>query len=540
MASRTRKIYIDSVNRKAYSSFLSRITLQMVDFHVADEEILQLINCQPNPDPTSPLLFINNPVTGVLYAALGIAGQVATSGAFLLTDPVATQTVAQIPFNVTPSAFQASLRAGMVTHYASCIVTQNGPGDYYVDRVTIGPIASTLTGDGTDLFPACFVNIIPVRVGVAASGSNPGTSDVFRIILNTQPAAYLQGALGSPWTALPAAAVTVQPLVTGSTMPPVNAVFRVSINPDTYQGSFYITATNLGSGNTDTATSSAIQFDTTDVDMQAQIIAGWGSGNEVTVNQVNGYTWDVTYTGANLLAKPLAAFTGDASGLSVPVGLQGLFDLRTEAANSMLTGGASRSVYFQVKNTDAGGIPQTWLYTNCTLQPTLISPEVLGSSNIPFPLTEDEADIRYLQLHTPGTSASAGTVATLNSDTDGTMAANSDTRIATQKAIVTYVGARLPAATLVKTADFTMVNLGRYQVDIGGGSVIAQTPATPSPGFRVEVQDATESWGDGNTFTIHYNGTDKINGGTADYVADGVNGKLDIDYISAGYGWSIK
>lgn len=393
MASRTRTIFIDSVNRKAYSSLLSKITLAMADFFVADEEILQLINCSPNPDQTSPLVLVNNPITGILYSALGIAGQVATAGAFLLTDPVATQVDAGIPFNVAASAFQASLRAQLATHYSACVVTQNGPGDYNVDRVTIGPIATPLTGDGTDLFPACFVNIIPVRVGVAASGPNPGTSDVFRIILNQQPAAYTQ----SGWVALPAAAVNVQTLVTGSVAPPQNAVFRVTINPDTYQGSFYVTATNLGTGNVTTATSAPIDFASSDVDMQAQIIAGWGTGNEVTVTQVNSYTWDVAFTGANLINKNLGAFSGNASGLSVPVGLQGTLDLRTEAANAMLQGGASKSVYFQVKNTDSGGIPQTWLYVNCTLQPTLISPTVLGSSNIPFPLTEAEADLRYLQ-----------------------------------------------------------------------------------------------------------------------------------------------
>lgn len=558
MASRTRTLYIDSVNRKAYSSLTSRITQSIVDFFVGDEEILQLINCKPNPDATSSLLFLNQPITGLLYTALGLAGQVATGGAFLMTDPVSTQVVSGIPFNVTPSSFQALLRAGWSTNYGACVVTQNGPCDYYVDRKTIGPIATAPTGDGTDLFPACFVNIIPVRIGVAASGPNPGTSDVFRIVLNQQPAAFLS----TGWIALPSAAVTVTPLVTGSASPVVNAVFRVSINPDSYQGSFYVTAVNLGAGNVTTATSSAINFNSSDIDMQAQIIAGWGAGNEVTVNQVNAYTWDVTFTGNNIKAKNLSAFTGDASGLSVPVGLQGTLDLRTEAANAMLAGKPNQNVYFQVKNTDSNGIPQTWLYQNCTLNPTLISPQVLGSSNVPNPLTEAEGDLRYVQvggdfsgltggsgkfdsLATVGRTAGANAipnvsgVAYLYELKLGTASLGSPLQITPTDyatsgfywqllfAYVPVMGASgtSHAAGLVpdpgssagttrflredgtwdavivyfpyqkKTANFTAVAGVTYGGDTTAGSITCTPPATPADGDWFKVLDVAKKWG---------------------------------------------
>lgn len=384
MATRTRKIYLDTVNRKQYSGFNSLLTTPVADFFLADQEILQIIPMQPNPDSTSSQKFIPVDSDGSYYAAVGVLGLFATAGTFNLTDPVTSTTVSSLSASISASALQASLRT--ITTYNACVVTQNKVGDYTIDRVTVGTVASPLTGDGADLFPESFANITVERAGTSTA------SQVLTLTLDQAPAAYAD----SGWTSLPDAAVTVVNLVTGSATQ--NAVFRISINPDAYQGSFILTSTVLGAGNSTTASSSPIAFNSTDVDMQAQIIAGWGVGNEVVVDQVNAYTWDVQFTGANILLKNLTQPIGNAAGLSVPVGIEGILSFLTNAAASQLAGEPQVGVTFQIKNIDGLGVPQTWFFNSAVLNTSLITPQTLGGSSVSNPITQAIADTMYLRL----------------------------------------------------------------------------------------------------------------------------------------------
>lgn len=74
----------------------------------------------------------------------------------------------------------------------------------------------------------------------------------------------------------------------------------------------------------------------------------------------------------------------------------------------------------------------------------------LGNVNNTSDANKPVSTLQQTALNLKANSADLGTASTLAFDTDGTLAADSDTRIATQKAVVTYVAARLIGALKYK------------------------------------------------------------------------------------------
>ncbi len=91
---------------------------------------------------------------------------------------------------------------------------------------------------------------------------------------------------------------------------------------------------------------------------------------------------------------------------------------------------------------------------------------------------------------------------------------------------------------IVVNSPYTAVIGDRIQADTSGRAFTITLPLSASSGNRILIQDAKLTWGT-NNLTIAPNGL-KINGGTTDYTASLVGGKLSIVYISTSYGWSIK
>jgi hypothetical protein len=85
---------------------------------------------------------------------------------------------------------------------------------------------------------------------------------------------------------------------------------------------------------------------------------------------------------------------------------------------------------------------------------------------------------------------------------------------------------------------YTAVAGNLIQADTSSGAFTITLPATASIGDFIEIEDAKLSWNTNNV-TIAGNGLN-INGGTTNYTASVIGGKLSIVYISTTYGWSIK
>ena len=123
--------------------------------------------------------------------------------------------------------------------------------------------------------------------------------------------------------------------------------------------------------------------------------------------------------------------------------------------------------------------------------------------------------------------------------TDGTMAADSNTLVPSQAAVVTYVAGHAgTVAWELKNANFTAVAGHKYQIDSSGGAITVTLPASASVGDAIDFADAKLSWNTNNV-TLSRNGLN-INNGTTNYTASVQGNKLSAVYISSGYGWSIK
>lgn len=108
----------------------------------------------------------------------------------------------------------------------------------------------------------------------------------------------------------------------------------------------------------------------------------------------------------------------------------------------------------------------------------------------------------------------SGTASLLTRDTDGTLAANSDTALATQKAVVTYVAAQIanPVRPYTSVSTNTTLTSAHYTVDFDAtsGALTATLPAAASHTGR--VYNIRKSDSSVNTVTIDGNASETING----------------------------
>lgn len=382
----TLKLFVDTQNKRLVDAFNSRATYVPPSFFLGDTGInyeVHLLTPSATNSIDRPYEYID-PTGITLDVALGLIDQEPTAGTFTLTDPAAAQTTAAIAFDVSAATFQTALRAGCPTNYSSATVTGDAGGPWTIDRVTVGVLAQ-LTGTGTGLSPDSFVGTILLRAGTVSYSSRQ------RVRLLQQPACF-----DSPTDPLDSAAVTIVVKQAGSAS--ANEVQRVSINDDCYDGSFSLTSTTLGAANNETFTSGPIPYNSTDAAMQTIINAAFGTGNEVSVTQVNNWTWDVEFTGANVELTNMADMTGNASGLIVPVGLAGILTLNTATALGLVGDDASVAVTFEIQQTLAGLI--TTLYQNAaTIVNDLIDPQSTGATELPSFYTQAQVDAIIAALH---------------------------------------------------------------------------------------------------------------------------------------------
>jgi len=525
----TLKLFVDVQNKRLVSAFNSRAAYTLPSFYLGDTGLayeVHLLTPSATGSIDRPYEYVD-PTGATIDLALGLIDQAPTAGTFTLTDtqPGPDETTGAIAYNASASTVQIAVRAGLPTNYGSCTVTGDDGGPWTIDRVTTGAIVA-LGGDGTALSPDSFVGIIGLRAGTSTLSSRQ------RIRLLQQPACY-DTASGT----LPVAAVTVTTKQSGSAT--ANEVQRVSINSDSYDGSFSLTSTTLGAGNATTATTGPIAYNATAAEAQTIINAGFGTDNGVAVTQVNAWTWDVEFTGTNVDKVNMATMTGDASGLNVPVGVTGTLDLNTATALGIVGEETSVAATFEIQQTRSGSV--TTLYqAGTTIVNDLIDPQSTGATELPGYYTIAQADALFAAVASPNTFTDTNTFddvilgSGIQADSGGNARGTDAVDLQRNRSVATQVasgdrsflgggdGNRASASDSAALGGAGNVNSGAYSASVGGDTNTNSNDYAASLGGVGNSNSATASASVGGVNNAN-SGTSSASCGGSDNINSGPN-----------------
>jgi hypothetical protein len=135
------------------------------------------------------------------------------------------------------------------------------------------------------------------------------------------------------------------------------------------------------------------------------------------------------------------------------------------------------------------------------------------------------------------TISDAGTAASKDSDTDGTLAANSDSKVSTQKAVKTYVDAHAGGAWTAKTTTYTAVSGDLLLANTSGGAFTITLPGSPSVGAVVTIVDAQGTFAT-NNLTVGRN-SQSIGASAANMTASTNNAAFQLIFAGGSMGWQV-
>ena len=310
--------------------FYTAITRTLPTLKQSDTVNLKISAVKPTREAEFPWKYVDISSASVV-AAIGQPGEGVDSGTFTVT--FGANTTAALAYNITAAALDTALNAlASVTSAGGVTVTGSTGGPWKIGFDAVGA-QGLFSVDVTSLVPEAEAYVSEMVVG---DGS---TKEVQFIQIEETPLA-----LTNSFSSLPSAAVTVNQITDGSATN--NEIQRVDItDPLPYGGTFTLT---YGAN-----TTAAIAYDATAATVQTalQAIASIGANN-ATVTGANGiFTIEFIGTLAN---TSLALMTGTASGLRVPVGVQGKLDLNTLPMFVKMGAASSLQTKFEIELTTGG------------------------------------------------------------------------------------------------------------------------------------------------------------------------------------------
>lgn len=322
-------ILIDISTGRLLRDIGSDVQQQPRPFVQGDSYNLRVMAVRPRPGRNIRRLWEFVPLPSSLYVALGQVGERPTNGTFTLT--FGGDTTSALAHNATPAQVQTALNAlASITSAGGVTVSGIEGGPYQVAFHNVGA-RDLITGNANGLFPLTSANIYEARAG------DSEVSEIQLIALDR-----ISAALAQTWSDLPAASGSVVEIRTGGTNIP--EVQRVSISADAYDGTFLL---SFGA-----ASSAPIPFNATSEELTAilEAVSTIGAGNVSVVGE--GPAWDVTFIGT--LTGDRALMTVDVSGLSVPIGKQGAFNLATAGIESLVGGEPAATAMLEVSGVVEG------------------------------------------------------------------------------------------------------------------------------------------------------------------------------------------
>lgn len=315
----------------------------------SDSKPLQLIFLRRNPDVNAdfPFSYVDPSGFSSVKFGGGVIGATPDGGTFTLTDPAGAQTTTAIAYNAPASgvagSVQTVMRATLTTNYSSCTVTGDAGGPYFIDRGTTGAIAD-LTATATSLSPDGST--------IAVTNTQAGSAT-----LNERCRVKLVKALpilkASGWTALPAAAVTIDVVLAGGASQ--QKTWRLYWNSDAYGGAVLLSS----NGGSNTRNIGPLSFNSNADDVADAFALHpdyTADGASVVRNGPGDFT--ITILGAAGRSGTPSLSEADNT-LLVPLGLTAVVSVATAGADDILDGEEEADITIEVEIREASGEPNT-------------------------------------------------------------------------------------------------------------------------------------------------------------------------------------
>lgn len=287
-------------------------------YTVGDTAPITLAFLQRNPQPLNtgqPIFnYVDMSAAGIVLA-LGSAGPLPAAGTFTVTWTGST--TAPLPFNCSCYDLAAALNALSSISVNGGVAVQGTIGGPFTIEFLLPAVRAAFTTDASNLYPAS-------TIGIAINTAGTTTVPARQTLTLGQSAALTL----NTFTPQSAAAITVTQLA-------ANVTQRVAIPAGTYGGSFTLTVNAL--------TTPALPF-ASQYDLIQSAINTLLSITTATVVAGQNY-WDIT------IPANTHAFTGDATGLQIPLTLTGSLALTTPAVSALLVGQPAAAVPFTISAT---------------------------------------------------------------------------------------------------------------------------------------------------------------------------------------------
>lgn len=271
-----------------------------------------------NPQPLNtgqPLYLYQDQSSAGIQLAIGSAGPLPTAGTFTLTW--AGSTTAALPFNCSAYDLYTALNALASIAVNGGVSVSGNIGGPFTIGFNLPAVRAAFTADASNLYP---VAAAAIAVNTAGTTTIPARQT---ISFAQNPAVVLSGL-----TPQAAAAITV-------TQAQANVIQQIAIPAGTYGGAFTLTINAL--------TTPAIPFNA-----QFDLV-------QSVVNTLLGITTATVVAGQNYWIVTIPAnthaFTGDATGLQIPLTLTGSLALTSPAVVNLLAGMADAEVPFTISAT---------------------------------------------------------------------------------------------------------------------------------------------------------------------------------------------
>ncbi len=291
-----------------------------------------------------------------------------------------------VAFDQSAPSLETIISALSIKHdFPAIDVELLAAGVYQLTWDTNGAVPSLYSPANNDLTPDSAVAIL------VDSAGDSDTQAIQIISLRQQPVAFSQ-----PSTQFATAAVTATVFQAGNSSPAANKIYKITLTPNTYAGTYSITLTTVESV---IKTIGVVAYSISADDLLAQLVAASGlAETDFRVTRDNDVvTIELAGTQGNSNTPVIAVTNVD---LLAPKGVSGLISLNTTSLFRAfaLTTESTLDFTLAVRRTRVSGEEAEIFQHAVTLKRSLIDALTMVPVSLPTYLTEAQSDARYAKI----------------------------------------------------------------------------------------------------------------------------------------------